>query len=247
MELKEFFKKNPKVALGFSGGVDSSYLLYAGKKYSADIKAYYIQTQFQPEFELKDALDIATQMGVDFEIVEYDSLQNEDVVANDENRCYYCKQKIFGKIVEKALEDGYTTIVDGTNASDDEAERPGMRVLKEMNVLSPIKLCNLSKEDVRRLSKKAGLQTWNKPSYSCLATRIKTGEELTAEKLKNIEAGEMALMKLGFEDFRLRLSRGEAKLQVKAEQMLMVFDKKEEIKVALNNLFNHIVLDLEER
>ncbi len=247
MDLKEFFKENPKVALGFSGGVDSSYLLYAGKKYGADLKAYYIKTQFQPDFELRDALEVAAQVGVDFEIVDYDALQNVEVVSNDENRCYYCKQKIFGNILDLAYKDGYRTVIDGTNASDVEMDRPGMRALKEMQVLSPLRLCNLTKEDVRSLSSQAGLKTWDKPSYSCLATRVKRGENLTDDKLKRIEAGEMKLMELGLKDFRLRWSKGEGRLQVKKEQMSMVLEKREEIKAALKNLFETITLDLEER
>ncbi len=247
MNLKEFFEKHPKIALGFSGGVDSSYLFYAANKYGADIKAYYIKTQFQPEFELEDAFEVAKHIEADFELVEYDSLQNEDVTANDENRCYYCKQKIFGKILELAKRDGYTTIIDGTNASDDEGERPGMRALKEMEVLSPLRICGLTKDDVRSLSKEAGLKTWDKPSYSCLATRVATGERLTAEKLSAIERGEKTLMEMGFKDFRLRLRAGEARLEVRPQQMSYAIEKRKEIINALKGDFEKVSPNMEER
>lgn len=247
MELKEFFEEHPKIALGFSGGVDSSYLLYAAKKYGADLKAYFIKMQFQPQFELDDAFEVAAQIGADFEVIEHDALLSDDVADNDENRCYYCKQNVFGLILEHALKDGYTTVIDGTNASDPEADRPGMKALKEMQVLSPLRLCNLTKDDVRRLSREAGLMTWDKPSYSCLATRVKTGEKLTDEKLQKIESGERALMKLGFRDFRLRTADGEAKLQVKAEQMQLAIDLRDEIRMIIGDLFRGVSLDMEGR
>lgn len=247
MELKGFFEKHPKIALGFSGGVDSSYLLYAAKKYGADVKPYFIKTQFQPQFELDDAFEVAAQIGTDFEIIEYDSLGSEAVAVNDKNRCYYCKKNIFGIIAENAFKDGYDTVIDGTNASDIESERPGMRALGEMRVLSPLRMCDITKDDVRKLSRAAGLVTWDKPSYSCLATRVGKGERLNTETLKKIEAVEKALMNLGFSDFRLRVSGGEAKLQVKSEQMQLVIDMKEEIKSTARELFNGIALDLEGR
>ncbi len=247
MKLKEFFEKNNKVALGFSGGVDSTYILYAAVKYGADVKAYYVKTQFQPQFELDDAFDAAAQIGTSFELIEYDALQDEEVASNDDKRCYYCKRRIFGIIADRASKDGYAMIIDGTNASDDEADRPGMQALKELHVMSPLKLCGLTKADIRRLSEEAGLKTWNKPAYSCLATRVKPGEKLTHEKLRKIEAGEGALMKLGFTDFRLRLSGKEARLKVKPEQMRMAYTRQDEIKISLEGLFDDIFLDPEAR
>lgn len=123
MNLREFFIENPKVALGFSGGVDSSYLLYAAKHYDADIKAYFIKSQFQPAFELEDAKRLAEALNADLQIIELDALQQETVVQNPADRCYHCKNQVFGELIKAAKSDGYETIIDGTNASDEAGER----------------------------------------------------------------------------------------------------------------------------
>ena len=146
MEIKEFFEKYPKVAIAFSGGVDSSYLLYAAKQYAKRFTAYYVKSVFQPEFEYRDAVRLAEELGADISVIEADVLSSEDVKRNPENRCYYCKQLIFSNIKKKALEDGYTVVLDGTNASDDVNDRPGMKALKELEVRSPLRECGLTKD-----------------------------------------------------------------------------------------------------
>src|SRR5665647_1550490 len=170
MDLKTFFQINPKVALGFSGGVDSSYLLSAAIANGADVKAYFAQTPFQPQFELEDAKRMAAQLKANWQVLELDVLQDQQAAVNNEQRCYFCKQQIFGKLAEQAKADGYSVIIDGTNASDDVTDRPGMRALQEMQVLSPLRECGITKAEIRQLSKEAGLFTWNKPAYACLAT-----------------------------------------------------------------------------
>ncbi len=247
MTLQEFFAANPKVAMGFSGGVDSSYLLYAGRKYGADVKAYYMKTAFQPQFEFEDAMRLARDIGAEVTVLEEDILKYPDVTANPSDRCYYCKNKIFGAICAEALRDGYDVIIDGTNASDDADDRPGMKALNEMKILSPLRLCGLTKDDVRALSKEAGLFTWNKPSYACLATRIPTGEEITEESLKRVEQAEDVLRLMGFSDFRIR-KRGEtAWIQIPECQMMSVIRLKEEIQLGIRPYFKEMVLDLKGR
>ena len=113
-----------------------------------------------------------------------DVLSDPVVVSNPSDRCYYCKKVIFNMIMEAAAKDGYTVLLDGTNASDDAGDRPGMKALRELQVKSPLRECGLVKSEIRRLSKEAGLFTWDKPSYACLATRIPTGCTITAEKLQ---------------------------------------------------------------
>ena len=140
MTLKEFFTVHNKIALGFSGGVDSSFLLYSAIKYGADIKPYFIKTAFQPEFELEDAMKLASQLNIEPEIIRVDVLQNEKVTENPKNRCYFCKNTLFSILREKADAEG-RTLIDGTNYSDDAGDRPGMKALKEMNVLSPLREC----------------------------------------------------------------------------------------------------------
>ena len=205
MTLQEFFTEHPKAALGFSGGVDSSYLLYAGIKAGADIRPYFIKTAFQPEFELEDAKRLCAQLGAELHIIELDALANPDVVKNPANRCYYCKTGLFGTLQQRAKADGYTVLLDGTNASDDAGDRPGMKALTEMSVLSPLRLCGLSKAQIRELSREAGLFTWDKPAYACLATRVPTGEAITEALLARVEGAEQVLFSLGFTDFRVRV------------------------------------------
>ena len=164
MTLQEFFTEHPKAALGFSGGVDSSYLLYAGIKAGADIRPYFIKTAFQPEFELEDAKRLCAQLGAELHIIELDALTNPDVVKNPANRCYYCKTGLFGTLQQRAKADGYTVLLDGTNASDDAGDRPGMKALTEMSVLSPLRLCGLTKAQIREFSREAGVFRPGRPS-----------------------------------------------------------------------------------
>ena len=219
MTLLAFFKENPKAALGFSGGVDSSYLLYAGVQAGADIHPYYIKTAFQPQFELDDAERLCAQLGVPLTVLELDVLKNEAVTANPPDRCYHCKTALFGALSARALADGYTLLLDGTNASDDAGDRPGMRALKELHVCSPLRECGLTKAEIRRLSREAGLFTWDKPAYACLATRIPSGDAITAEKLLATERAEAFLFSLGLTDFRVRNYRGAARLQFPEAQL----------------------------
>ncbi|MBQ0070805.1 MAG: TIGR00268 family protein, partial [Spirochaetales bacterium] len=153
MDLREFFRRNPKIAVAFSGGVDSSYLLYAAKHYGAEVKGYFVKSEFQPQFELEDALAVAAYSGAEMEILTLSALSDEEVRKNPKNRCYYCKKHIFSSILEHAAADGFPVIIDGTNASDDIGDRPGSQALQEMKVLSPLRLCGLTKSDVRRLSR----------------------------------------------------------------------------------------------
>lgn len=247
MTLNEFFEEHPKVALAFSGGVDSSYLLYAAKQAGAQIKAYYAKTAFQPEFECQDALRLAKELGADMQVLTLDVLGCPEVVANPQNRCYYCKQNIFGTILKAAHSDGFDTILDGTNASDQVSDRPGMKALQEMKVLSPLRLCGLTKMEIRRLSHEAGLFTWDKPSYACLATRIPTGTPIHKEDLERTEWAEDYLMKLGFRDFRVRLLGDCAKVQLVSSQMDTFLALRREITQKLLTRYSGVLLDMEAR
>lgn len=247
MDLKQFFKANPKAALAFSGGVDSAYLLYMAKQCRADVTAYFVKSAFQPAFELEIAKRFANELAVNLKIVELDILAVNEVAANDEKRCYYCKQALLGVLKEAAAKDGYSVMIDGTNATDLADERPGMKALAEAGVLSPLKLCGLGKDDIRAFSKAAGLFTWNRPAYACLATRIPTGKTIAAKDLIKIEKGEDELFRLGFSDFRIRLFQEAARVQMPIEQMNLAIEKRQAILSALKPYFNAVFLDLEGR
>lgn len=247
MNLKQFFIENPRAAIAFSGGVDSAYLLWAGARWGAEVKAYYADTAFQPRFEREDAVRLARELGVELEILPLDILCRETVTANPADRCYHCKKEIFTAITAAARADGFRLLLDGTNASDDASDRPGMRALRELSVRSPLRECGLTKGEIRTESEKAGLFTHDKPAYACLATRIPTGEPITLEKLRKTEWAETWLAELGLRDFRVRLQGGWAKLQVTATDLETVLQNRERIVAELKREYDGVLLDLEVR
>lgn len=247
MKLREFFDNNKNVAIAFSGGVDSAYLLYEAAHSSAGICAYYVKSDFQPEFELSDARRIARELNVTLKIINVDVLSSVEITSNPANRCYYCKKRIFSAIMEEATSSGFNVIADGTNASDKVSDRPGMKALAELSVRSPLRECGLTKDDIRRLSKEAGLFTWDKPSYACLATRIASGELITREKLRRTEISEAYLSSLGFADFRIRSFGDNAKIQISDNQLAKLISMKNQITSELKKYYSSVLLDLEER
>ena len=248
MTLEEFFRDCPRAALAFSGGTDSAFLFWAAKEYGCDVHAYYIKTAFQPEFELQDARRLAEQLGLPMTVVDLDVLAVPGAAANGPQRCYYCKQALFTALWKRARADGYTVLLDGTNASDDAGDRPGMRALRELEVRSPLRECGLTKAQVRQLSRDAGLFTWDKPAYACLATRVPTGTPITQEALQKVERAEDAMMRLGFSDFRVRLTKdGSARLQLTADQIADAVQRRSEILSALGEDFPAVLLDLQPR
>lgn len=245
--LQKFFEQNPRGALAFSGGVDSALLVWAAARFGQDWRAYYVRSDFQPAFELRDARQVAEQCGLAMEVLEVDALACPQIAQNPSDRCYHCKKQIFSRILSRAQEEGYTLLIDGSNASDDAEDRPGMRALQEMEVRSPLREAGLTKAEVRRLSKEAGLPTWDKPAYACLATRIPTGTPIAKGDLQRIERGEEALASLGFRDFRLRLRGGAAVLQIPEGQQELAFEQRREILQAVGGDFPIIALDLAAR
>jgi uncharacterized protein len=247
MNLKEFFQKYPRAALAFSGGVDSTYLLAEAARYAQNIRAYTVVSSFQPHFEQEDASRLAKQLGIAQSVIPVDVLASDNIRANPVNRCYYCKKAVFTAIRKAAEKDGFTIILDGTNASDEAADRPGMKVLQELDILSPLRLCGLTKKEIRRRSQELRLPTWNKPAYACLATRIPANEPITAEKLERTEWAENFLMTLGFRDFRVRFFHNCAKLQVTRPQLSLVKAHRKEILSVLRTRYDEVLLDLEVR
>lgn len=246
-KLRMFFEEHPRVALAFSGGCDSAYLMYAAAACGAELRACYVKSCFQPAFELEDAQRLAHALGRELHILPLDVLADADVKKNPPNRCYHCKKRIFDAILNCAREGGFDCVIDGTNASDDAGDRPGMRALNELQVLSPLRSCGIGKDEVRRLSKAAGLFTWNKPAYACLATRIGSGREICAADLEKIERAEDALKEMGFSDFRVRVSGENARLELTEEQMPLLLQHREEVLRALRADFSEISLNLEAR
>ena len=248
MELNDFFKENTRAALAFSGGTDSAYLLYMALKCGAQVRPYYVKTPFQPRFELDDALRLARELGTELTVIEYDILDDGLIAANPADRCYHCKKKLFGLLLrERAANDGFPLIIDGTNASDDAGERPGTRALRELRVLSPLRECGLTKTEIRARSRTAGLFTWDKPAYACLATRVPAGRRIDRELLQRVEAAERELFALGFTDFRVRVFHEAARIQLSPEQMAEALKRREDILARLKKYFDIVLLDMETR
>lgn len=240
MDIKAFFKKYNSAAIAFSGGVDSAFLLYCAKKCGADVTAYYVRSAFQPQFEFEDAKRIASEIEIPLKIIETNILDYDEVRRNDPLRCYYCKRHIFSQIKAQAKSDGYSVILDGTNASDDSGDRPGMKALEELKVLSPLRLCGYTKDEIRKQAKNAGLFVWNKPAYACLATRIKPNEEITPNTLNFVEKAEMFMMNLGFKNIRVRVSQNEATIILKDNNQELLKEKRNIIEKEFSQYFNKV-------
>ncbi|MFI3229831.1 MAG: ATP-dependent sacrificial sulfur transferase LarE [Bacillota bacterium] len=205
MELNEFFAKNRRIAIGFSGGVDSAYLLLSAVECGAEVTAYYVKTAFQPQREYDEVVAFANKLGVRLEIITYDIFKNSNIIKNDIDRCYHCKLAMFSAIAKRAKQDQFSVICDGTNASDDTTDRPGLRALAELQIVSPLAMCGVTKAMVRTRLKEADISFYNKPAYACLATRIPSLVAVTQEKLHIIEQAENKLFSLGFTEFRVKL------------------------------------------
>ncbi|WP_241159225.1 ATP-dependent sacrificial sulfur transferase LarE [Adlercreutzia sp. ZJ141] len=245
--LKAWFAEHPQVALAFSGGVDSVFLLHAAREAKAHVRAYYVISAFQPRFEREDARKLAASCGVKLTEIPLDVLADTRIASNPPDRCYWCKRAIFNAIANAAQRDGLPVVIDGTNASDNASDRPGMRALQELGVRSPLRECGLTKRQIRKLSHEFGLPTWNKPSYSCLATRISHDQPLTAEALAATERAESFLRECGFSDFRVRRCGSCARIQLPRDQWDKLLNEHEAIRAALAADYDEVLLDLKER
>lgn len=247
MTLQEFFRDNNAIALAFSGGTDSAYLLCEALRCGTDVKAYYVKSALQPDFEIRDAEKLAAKLGCSFEILEADVLSDPVITANPADRCYHCKKVIMGTILKAARADGYAILCDGTNASDDISVRPGYRALQELGIRSPLRECGVTKTEIRRLSKKYGLSIWSKPAYACLATRIRTSEPITAEKLEITEKAEGILFDMGYRDFRVRMRGSSALVQIHKDQHARALAEENIIKEAIGGLYSEVNIDPQPR
>lgn len=175
-----------RYGLAFSGGCDSSFLLAALIRAGMDVKAYMVMSAFQAPFELDDARRVVEETGAEFEVIRANILSHDEVCANPPDRCYWCKRFIFRTILEAMERDGRKVLLDGTNASDDPARRPGFRALSELGVVSPLRDAGFSKDCVRAASKLMGLSTADKPNFSCFATKVPAGSPIDQEALDRV-------------------------------------------------------------
>lgn len=213
--LQEDLKQMGKVLIAFSGGVDSTFMLYwAHQVLGENAVPVTIKSSLFPKREFQWTKDFCIGLGLDQLVIDLDELENPDFYNNPPDRCYICKKIIFGQILHLAGTLGLEHVADGTNLDDLDDYRPGMKALKEMSIQSPLLKAGLTKDDIRFLSKEAGLPTWNLPSFACLSSRIPYGEKITREKLQMIEKAEEYLINLGFKQVRVRHHGDIARIEV---------------------------------
>lgn len=218
--LKEYIGGLGSLAVGFSGGVDSSFLMVVAHEVLGD-KAIAVTgvDASVPERELTEAKEFCEKYGIRQVTCSWNPMQEESYRKNSPDRCYYCKKGIFSEIKRVADEYGIEYVAEGSNMDDLGDYRPGLRAVEELSVKSPLREVGLYKEDIRNISKAMGLPTWSKPAYACLASRFVYGEEITEEKLHMIDQAEQFLIEHGFYQERVRIHGNIARIEVPAKDI----------------------------
>lgn len=245
--LDEILLNLKKVIVAFSGGVDSTYLLVKAKRVLGEnVIAVLAASETFPDREYKAATDFAKRNGIRLIETRVHELTNELFSSNNHDRCYHCKTGLFSQLKDIARENNIPFIVDGSNFDDLSDYRPGAKAKEEQGVRSPLQEAKLTKEEIRILSKKLGLPTWNKPSFACLSSRIPYGSPITQSKIDQLDKAEAFLLKLGFKQVRVRHHGEIARIEVEPDEMKMVLNNRTAINTELQNLgFNYITMDIQ--
>ena len=245
--LREILKSLGSVLIAYSGGVDSTFLAkVAFDVLGKNTLAVTISSEIHPRWESEEAEELAREIGIRHETVVADALSIPGISDNPPNRCYYCKSDILSKLKEIAGERGLEQVIEGTNFDDLSDHRPGMRAVAEQGVRSPLKEAKLTKADIRALSKRLGLPTWDKPSLACLASRFPYGIRITSENLTAVDEAETFLRKLGFHQLRVRHHDDIARIEVPQEDMETLLQNREQIVERLKELgYKYVTIDLQ--
>lgn len=248
-QLEQILKEKRPLAVAFSGGVDSTFLLaVAARTLGSQVMAVTVDSPLYPRREKQAAIEIADRLGVRHLILEHSDASLSAFRDNPKDRCYTCKKTFFSRILEKLRDLGIAHLAHGANLDDHDDYRPGHKAAEELRVLAPLAKAGLTKSEIRSLSRSMGLATWNKPSMACLATRIPYGTTLTIDILRQVEAAESALSGLGFEGTRVRYHGPVARIELQPEDLekaLAPGTREEIVRRVRAAGFDHATLDLE--
>jgi len=246
--LLAVIRRQGSAAVAFSGGVDSSLLCHAAAEaLGPQAMAITVVSPLLPQAEVVAARQIAAQIGISHVLIDDPDI-DDTVAANPQDRCYHCKKVEFGRMLQEAEARGFSTVLDGSNLDDMNDYRPGLRALKELRIVSPLREAGLAKHEIRALSQKFGLPTWNKPAFACLASRVPYGEPIDREKLLKIERAEDVLRLRGFHQYRVRVHGDLARIEVAPDERVKFFDPTtlDEVSKAIKEAgFLYVALELE--
>lgn len=241
-ELLDYLRSLESVAVAFSSGVDSTFLLHAAKEALGDkVMAVTASSCSFPKRELDEATAYCREQGIRHEVVISEELKIEGFSHNPKNRCYLCKRELFEKIKEIAAREGFKEVVEGSNLDDNGDYRPGLTAIAELDIKSPLRHVGFTKSEIRQLSEQFGLPTWNKQSFACLASRFPYGEEITEQKLGMVDKAEQYLLDLGFHQLRVRIHANMARIELMPQEFERIME--DSVRTGVYKRFKEIGFD----